>query len=357
MEKLLGEIQEKLMQGKYNPQPVKRVSIPKADGTKRRLGIPTIKDRIVQMAVKIVTEPVFEADFKENSYGFRPKRNAHKALEEVRKACNNRGWVLDADIKGYFDAINHDKLMKLVRLRVNDRRIVKLIWQWLEAGIISEEGYQASKIGSPQGGVISPLLANIYLHYLDAIWEKHGSHLGKLVRYADDLVVICRAKEDAEQALKLVKAIMERLELTLHPEKTKLVEMGVGKGGFDFLGMHHRRIIVETGRGTRYRTTCQMPSKKAMKKMREAVKAVLASRTTLALDANILIERLNPKIRGWRNYYGLKTAIKWLKKIDWYILLRLTTWWNKKRQRRKHLSGIKEARQMFNKLGLLRLAG
>ena len=189
------------------------------------------------------------------------------------------------------------------------------------------------------------------------MWEKHGSHLGKLVRYADDLVVICRTKKDAEHALKLVSAIMERLELTLHPEKTKLVSMWDGKEGFDFLGMHHRRIVAETGKGQKYTRTHQLPSKKAMNKMREAVKGVLASRTTLVLDAKTLIERLNPKIRGWRNYYGVKTASKWLNKIDWYILLRFTIWWNKKRQKRRQLSGIKDVRQLSSKLGLLKLAG
>ena len=358
VQKLLDEIQEKLMQGQYHPKPVKRVYIPKPDGTQRPLGIPTIEDRIVQMAVKIVIEPVFEADFKDSSYGFRPKRNAHQALEVVRKACNNKGWwVVDADIKGYFDAINHDKLMKLVGMRVNDRRVVKLLWQWLKAGIMNDGNYQESDTGSPQGGVISPLLANIYLHYFDTMWEKHGSHLGKLVRYADDLVIICRTKKEAEHALNMMKGIMARLELTLHPEKTKLVSMWDGKGGFDFLGMHHRRLVAETGNGQKYSKTHQFPSKKAMKKMRVTIKGVLASRSTLVLDAITLIETLNPKIRGWRNYYGVKTADKWLNKLDWYILMRFTIWWNKKRQRKRHLLGIKDVRQMSHKLGLLKLAG
>lgn len=358
VEKLLGEIRQKLMDSQYHPQPVKRVYIPKTDGTKRPLGIPTIKDRIVQMAVKISIEPIFEADFKDNSYGFRPKRNAHQALEIVRKACNNKGWwVVDTDIQGYFDAINHDKLMKLVEMRLTDRRVLKLLRQWLKAGVMSDGKYQESETGSPQGGVISPLLANIYLHCLDVMWEKHGSHLGKLVRYADDLVVICKTRKDADHALKLVTNIMKILELTLHPEKTKLVSMWDGKGGFDFLGMHHRRLSTETGKGQKYSTTHQFPSRKAMKKMREAVKGVLASRSTLVLDVHTLIEKLNPKIRGWRNYYGVNTARKWLNKIDWYILLRFTMWWNKKRQNKRHLSGIKNVRRMSHKLGLVKLAG
>jgi len=182
VEKLLAEIRQTLQQGNYQPRPVKRVFIPKADNKKRPLGIPIIRDRIVQMAAKIVIEPVFEADFKESSYGFRPKRSAHQALEIVRKACNNQGWwVVDADIQGYFDSINHDKLMKLVEMRINDRRILKLIRQWLKAGVMIDGKYEESVIGSPQGGVISPLLANIYLNYLDTVWEKNGQTLGKLV--------------------------------------------------------------------------------------------------------------------------------------------------------------------------------
>ena len=210
-ETLLAEIQGELKAGTYRPQPVKRTYIPKPDGSQRPLGIPVIKDRIVQMAAKLVLEHIFEADFKEFSYGFRPNKSAKQALEVVRKACNRKGWwAVDVDIKSYFDTINHEKLMLMVKQRVNDRRMQKLIRQWLEAGVMTEHGYVGSEMGSPQGGVISPLLSNIYLHYLDIYWDKRGSHLGTLVRYADDLVVICRTRKDAEHAMKLIQEVIEK---------------------------------------------------------------------------------------------------------------------------------------------------
>jgi group II intron reverse transcriptase/maturase len=299
---------------------------------------------------------LFEADFLDCSYGFRPKRSAHQALDRIRKDTANKGWwVVDADIKGYFDNINHDKLMLMVKRRISDRRILKLVWKWLKAGVIERGEVYECEIGSPQGGVISPLLSNIYLHYLDTKWELHYKHLGKLIRYADDFVVICRTRKEAEHALKAIRSIMDRLELELHSEKTRLVSLWDGKEGFDFLGFHHRRLKTETSRRQIFNETHQFPSKKAMKKMRENIRSVFASRSTLLLDVQEMIRKLNPKIIGMKNYYGLKNAGKQLNKIDWYIVKKFTIWYNKKKQSNRHISHISKVRKLIYDEGLQKL--
>jgi RNA-directed DNA polymerase len=358
VEAFLLEIQNELKEGKYHPKPVKRTYIPKGKDQRRPLGIPVIKDRVVQMAVKIAIEPVFEADFKDCSYGFRPKRNAHQALDRIRKDTAKKGWwVVDADIKGYFDNINHEKLMLLLKQRISDRRILKMIWKWLRAGVMEDGEIYNSVSGSPQGGVISPLLSNIYLNYLDTRWERHYKHLGKLIRYCDDFVIISRTKKEAEHALKAVKYIMGKLELELHPDKTKLVNMWDGKDGFDFLGFHHRRKTSETSKGQKYKETHQFPSQKAMQKMRDNIKVVFANRSTLLLDVQDIIKILNPKIIGMRNYYCLKNARVQLNKIDWYIIKKFTLWYNYKTQNRKRYAGISKVREIIYKNGLMRLVG
>lgn len=243
--------------------------------------------------------------------------------------------------------------MILVKQRISDRRILKLIEKWLKCGIMENGEYSASTIGSPQGGSISPLLSLIYLNYFDVVWEKYYSHLGTLVKYADDFVIISKSRKDIQHAHRAVIQIFNRLELQLHPEKTKIINLWGGKEGFDFLGFHHRNTIRKTNRNINYHVMTQIPTNIAMKSMREKIKKVFSNRGTLANDIKDMVKTINRKITGFKNYYALNYIAKQqLKKIDWYLTLRFTIWYRNKKQLKNRCRYTGELMMKLKRLGL-----
>ncbi|UYZ22799.1 group II intron reverse transcriptase/maturase [Mesobacillus jeotgali] len=331
--KFMNEIFLELKEKRYHPSPVLRTFIPKEDGKQRPLGIPTIKDRVVQTATKMVIEPIFEADFHDCSFGFRPKKNAHQAMAKIRKASKNCFWVVDVDIQGYFDNINQGKLMKLLEQRISDRRVLKLIRKWLEAGIMEEGNIRNPTTGTPQGGVISPLLANIYLNVMDKLWQERFGELGELIRYADDFVIMCKTKKQAMETIRVIQAIMGKLDLTINRDKSRLVNIWNDTDGFDFLGFHNRKFPIRRKGGNTFYVMNHIPKRNALKKMRAKIKAYTEPRNKLYLDICDLVKGLNRKLQGFKNYYQLSPqGKKWLNRIDWYVLERLVLFYNKKEE-------------------------
>jgi group II intron reverse transcriptase/maturase len=357
IERLLGEVAEDLRNGRWRPLPARRVLIPKPGTRERRpLSIPSVRDRIVQAALKIVLEPVFEADMLPCSFGFRPKRSAHDALQVlIDEAWQGKRWVVETDIADCFSAIPHEKLMQAVEERVSDQGILKLLRVMLRAGVMEEGAVRREVSGTPQGGPASPLLCNVYLHRLDRAWDT-GEH-GVLVRYCDDLVVMCRSREQAEAALERLTVLLGDLGLKPKAAKTRIVRLAEGGQGLDFLGFHNRLVRGRTPRSAHLVFLARWPARQAVQHARDRIRAITA-RPRLLVPVEQIVDELNMFLRGWAGYFRYGNSALVLGQIRNYALTRLALWLSKRGKRRRAWGwGIVQVLRSPNHLGLISLDG
>lgn len=356
VEGFLLDLAGQLRDGSYRPAPVRRVWIPKPGSAgKRPLGIANVRDRVVQQALKIVIEPIFEADFLSCSYGFRPKRDAHQAVQAMRDAVRaGRTWVVDADIDSFFDRLGHDLVLACLRERISDRRVLRLVRAILSAGTMDGSVLSFPGEGAPQGGPLSPLMANAVLHRVDRAWQERYRRLGTLVRYADDLCVCCPTRQRAEAALVALGELLAGLGLELSGPKTRIVGVASGEQGYDFLGFHHRMVPVR-GHPTRRYPAC-WPSDKAMKNARLRIRGI-TRRSRRHVPTRLLVEELNQFLRGWRQYFRYGNSTRCFAKLDRYVDERMALLLSKRHGRRGRGYGLKLIIGSGDRLGLERLVG
>ena len=357
--RLLDKLATELKNGSYRPLPARGVLIPKSGGSAemRPLSIPSVRDRIVQAAVKIVLEPVFEADMLPCSFGFRPKRGTHDALQVlIDESWRGRRWVVETDIANCFSAIPQEKLMHAIEERVCDQSVLKLLRVILRAGVMEDGQVRRPVTGAPQGGVISPLLCNVYLHRIDRVWDTR--EYGVLVRFADDVLVMCKSREQAEIALARLRAVLAELGLEPKEAKTRIVHLEVGGAGFDFLGFHHRLVRVTGRRNLRWSVTflARWPADRAMKHARDQIRE-LTRRSRLLLRVEVIVDEVNRFLRGWAAYFRYGNSAVRFEKIMHYVWTRIALVIAKRHKRSRAYGWSVLAYQSPDHFGLISLSG